>query len=298
MKSCRKTCPRPTRTADPEFPVPNFESKKGAKAEAKIRRNALLTSRLPEDRFYGRLLSGCKPDYPCRKPGCPTCMRSDRLATVEQIIVFLSEIDDLLFGTLILSDDAVAAGELATVSPKRLTDRLRQQLKRLGAKGPIIGWLEVDFDAEREVWQPHFHFIAQSSERAALHLLRKLYPQTQSVKRPVKLQPVTDRPRQISYCMKNYASRTIRFKSNGRVVRSTRACMATALRNGCGGALTKHSQTFCSCLASVDTGRNSDSAKQSSPNMATRRRDDVANFVNSSARENRLACTNAVLAKP
>lgn len=212
--------PWPIKEFDPRELVAGFESRRKARVESNERSSALLKSGSTHDRKLRRVLLGCKSGRRCLSPACPVCIRRYRGVTIGAALRFWRDFDALLFGTLIPPDAAVDPGGLHNVLPKRLEDRFRQQLTRLGITGPIIGWLDLDFDEERQVWQPHYHFIAPASARTELNALRRFYNRTDRVPIPLKLEAVKDRPWQISYCMKGYAARTLRYKcSSGRPFR-------------------------------------------------------------------------------
>jgi len=98
--------------------------------------------------------------------------------------------------------EAFPVGTLATADVKRAHNRLRKLLERNGFKGShLIGQTEVNWDSTDKVWELHFHVLAIGVAPAAWKRLRKAL-RGMGPKYPVKVQPLRNPERQISYVVK------------------------------------------------------------------------------------------------
>jgi hypothetical protein len=91
--------------------------------------------------------------------------------------------------------DAVPFGELNTVDLRKLHLKLRRRLERsLGKNVVVVGFLEVEADEERGVWQPHHHITIYGATKKQLRRLRrKHYKAEKTGPRPMmksKPQPI------------------------------------------------------------------------------------------------------------
>lgn len=150
-----------------------FETRAAAARERK-HRVAVLRRLGPPFSALGDLLNSCRRHHRCGSMACPICARGRRRKSVAAMLAFLAGIPiaELSFVTLICSDDALAAGKLASFDPKKLIARTRRQLDRAGvARTPgsfLIGYIDGEWDEGWNVYQPHLHLIVRGVARADL----------------------------------------------------------------------------------------------------------------------------------
>ncbi|HET6328370.1 MAG TPA: hypothetical protein VFG04_27050 [Planctomycetaceae bacterium] len=170
-----------------------------AQAEAQnLRRVDALTDRAPE---IAATLERCNPDAFCCLVICAVCSRRYRLRIIRQLLAIAkSRPGQHEAATIFL--EAFPVGTLATADVKRAHNRLRKLLERNGFKGShLIGQTEVNWDSTDKVWELHFHVLAIGVAPAAWKRLRKAL-RGMGPKYPVKVQPLRNPERQISYVVK------------------------------------------------------------------------------------------------
>jgi hypothetical protein len=206
-------CSLPRPPYDVRKLVRRFETVAAVEQEAEKRVKALRKAPLPGAGRLAAALADCGAGQRCGCSICPRCTRRYRVVVVGQLLSFWNSYERMIFITIVPADEAVGPGHLHEIWPKRLKDRLRQQMRRLVIPGPVIGGLDLDFDPERDVWQPHFHLIALVRHKSTLAALRRFHQPTDDVSVPVRFDAVNDRARQVSYCFKGYAPRTVRYQT-------------------------------------------------------------------------------------
>jgi hypothetical protein len=99
--------------------------------------------------------------------------------------------------------------QLIETSASSIRDQLRRHLLRAGVNlinGPLVMFLHGEFDPVAEVYILHFHGITLKTKKPALLSMsgRWGYVRTASGAVPVRCDPINDRARQFSYCLKSF----------------------------------------------------------------------------------------------
>ena len=82
--------------------------------------------------------------------------------------------------TLLDLSEAVDEGQLHTLDWRRLYASLRKRIERiLGEQVVVIGMGEVEYDAQRRKWQPHWHLMIYNVSWARLKAFRKKHYRAQ-----------------------------------------------------------------------------------------------------------------------
>ena len=116
-------------------------------------------------------------------------------------------LSDLRQLTLINPADALAAGELATLEPRKLLTRYRRQFERAGidkATSFIIAYLDGEWDDGRQLYQPHLHAITWRVDPSTLKALVDKWPTDIKVRVKKRLEPIDDLPRVVAYLDKTF----------------------------------------------------------------------------------------------
>ncbi len=138
---------------------------------------------------------------PCSLPCCAICARRFRGYHTSELL----RIADMFEGphevaTIYL--DAVEEGCLSDVNIKREHSKLRKCLERAGFGDAIlVGGTEANWTAMDRLWIVHVHALAIGVPHEAWARLRKKL-KGDGMKMPLKVQPLRDGPRQLSYVQK------------------------------------------------------------------------------------------------
>lgn len=150
----------------------------------------------------------CRNGERCGSPACPICKRNERRSLVRDMLIIWPDQPEVLARlkalTLLHEDWIIPAGELDTLHPRTITDKLRKQLHRMEFKGMVIGGIDGSFDADSKAWFIHVHLVAKGLNEEMIEKLRELYPASDSVPVPVMVKPVKDAARQFSYVLKSF----------------------------------------------------------------------------------------------
>jgi hypothetical protein len=141
-------------------------------------------------------------------------MRRFRLWLTGEMLRLFDNTTGLLFVTLVPPTAVLPADELNTLSPRKMTDMLRQQLIRAGL-GDVkaIGGIEVDFNDKTKMWEPHFHIIVAGSTPAQFEALREHgYTSDATIQRPMRIDQVRNPAKQFSYCLKSYCAKKVSYQ--------------------------------------------------------------------------------------
>jgi hypothetical protein len=118
------------------------------------------------------------------------------------------KLEGLQLLTLINPADAVPAGQLHTLNPRALINRLRRQLERAGidkANCFLIGGVDGEWDAGWEVYQPHIHAVVWGITETDLEALVKKWPSDpKRVRVRKRLEPIDDLARVVTYLDKSF----------------------------------------------------------------------------------------------
>ncbi len=125
--------------------MPKFETASKAKRERKVRIADLRKADYEAALILADVLADCAPLEPCGSAACPVCFRGYRIAMIQKTLRMIAAYDDVQWCvvTLIFYGDALTDEELKEWHPKAFMRRLREQLRRLGIQGPIVGSVEV-----------------------------------------------------------------------------------------------------------------------------------------------------------
>ena len=154
-------------------------------------------------------LENCTGRDSCGSLACPLCSRRRRYQSSAAILEFLAghPLKDLRYLTLINPADALPAGHLDELDPKKLVNRLRRQLERAGldkTEAFLIGALDGEWDEGWEVFQPHIHAVTYHLPKTVLSTLLTKWPRTPRVKNWKRRDPIDDLPRVVAYLDKAF----------------------------------------------------------------------------------------------
>lgn len=202
---------------------PKFETLKKAKKDRVTWVKALKGSKNPNKVKLAGKLKKCKKHNRCGSGACPICYRLYRKRMILETIKVIPDLHAIMLGTLIFYNEILLKNELQSFSQKdmkRLINRIQQQLKRLSIQTPLIGSFEFVYSPKHQVWIPHLHFIALTSEPEELdplrpYLLKNSRNQTIAKKPlPLKLEHITEEyASTIGYCYKSSWNRRTRNKN-------------------------------------------------------------------------------------
>jgi hypothetical protein len=170
-----------------------------AQAEAQnLRRVDALTDRVPE---IAAALEACDRDARCGLVICAFCSRRHRFRLIRKLLAIAkSRPGQHEVATIFL--EAFPVGTLTTADVKRAHNRLRKRLERSGFdRSHLIGGTEVSWDSADRSWILHVHVLTIGVPAAAWVRLRKALRGV-GPKYPVKVQPLRNPERQISYVVK------------------------------------------------------------------------------------------------
>ena len=195
----------------------DFEKVSEAKAELIKRLKALHGSKDKGIRKLHKTLSKCRKRQRCGSAACPICFRLFRRWLYAQLVNLVGTIPGARIMTIVFYSEMVTDKELDSFNITRLHNRLRKQLKRCGFTMPVVGGFEIDFHEEEEVWVPHYHLLIFDNE--PVERLRNILKgptnerMSEIIARPMLVQEIKNRQRQLSYLCKSYCARVKAFPS-------------------------------------------------------------------------------------
>ncbi|MFL5334022.1 MAG: DUF927 domain-containing protein [Geminicoccaceae bacterium] len=208
--------PRPEH--DVRLLLPGFET--GERAEAwRLKRIELLRKGGKASRRLADKLAACTTGAWCLSPACPPCARAYRTWLGGEVLRLLAPLPDkrLRFTTLVMTTRRVAKGRLHELDTAAAVATLKRQLERAPLPDLVlVGGLDLDLEVDRlgdsdDEWQPHAHLITSGGSDDGLKAaLKPHYPATEPVSRPLRVDRVGDRARQLTYCCKNFFQRRVR----------------------------------------------------------------------------------------
>ena len=170
----------------------------------------------------GRKLETCTRKDPCGSSACPVCSREHRIWSLDQVHRLIRGASDPKVVTLIPNQAAVSDREYFNLDVNKLKGRIRRQFERSGFSSPVVGYWEVDFSDESDLWIIHVHLLVLSGEQPFDGLRNRFYSDNEGlpgkenvVNRPMVVQPLNDFARQVSYQNKSYNSRILSFEVDG-----------------------------------------------------------------------------------
>jgi len=188
-----------------------FETKKACQEEAAHRIKTLRRSEKIEHRVLADKLESCGQgkNNSCNSPACPICNREKRILFYDQVMrtINASKANDEQQKFVIINinfyDRRMSNKELLSFSPNKLNNRLRKLLKRSGYHQFATGLIDFVFDKkfDPKAWLPHYHLVA-CGPNSNFNKLRKSLKCTQDEKTPLKINPLKDYAKQVSYTSK------------------------------------------------------------------------------------------------
>src|SRR4051812_23135746 len=187
-----------------------FETDEQATEYSRARVDKLRQGGRKSRRLAARLAACGKGGAWCPSPACPTCARAHRRWLLGELLRLLARVPDaeLRFTTVIMPERRVAKGRLNKFNPEAALAALKRQLERTNLPGLVlVGGLDLGLEVDRlngnaDAWQPHVHLIHNGGDELG-KALRRHYPATDEVARPVQTKKVKDRAEQLSYCCKS-----------------------------------------------------------------------------------------------
>lgn len=231
-----------------------FETEEQVRARSEQRQRVLRRSPKKGPRKLARRLKNCSADRPCKSAACPRCFRDYRLRIIEAAHAEVARHPHAYCVTIVMYDEHLTTEELPSFNLRRLKLRLWRQLKRSGFVCPVFGGFEMDYHTESKIWLPHFHLV-MFEKCAQIEKLRKQYyagpyyieGRSTNCYRPVMVQELNDRRKQLSYPFKSYWSCCEAYREKKRRKRRTqkhrlqdhelRQALRTLDRLGFGGIL-------------------------------------------------------------
>jgi hypothetical protein len=177
-----------------------FETEQDATAYSNVIRAALGSGSGRQKTLASTLLE-CQQGYNvCACPLCPLCARQYRRWLTGQHIRIASTAA-LKPKVLTVYLGAYDVGCLSKIDITKSHDALRKRLQRSGlSRAVLVGGTEVNFKASRSQWILHVHLLAIGvTNRTRRQLERKF---SGDIPQPVKLQALSNSPKQLSYLQK------------------------------------------------------------------------------------------------
>lgn len=199
-----------------------FETASDARREHSHRVALLRSSKDPRAKAVANALSKCRSGKRCGSNACPKCGRLRRIRNSATILRFLAQqpLNDLRYLTLINPADALPAGALHKLDPRKLIHRYRRQFERAGidkSQAQIIAYLDGEWDAGWDLYQPHIHAVVQGVSKKALKALVAKWPSDPRVRIKKRLEPIDDLARVVAYLDKTFWPSIARKNNNNGV---------------------------------------------------------------------------------
>lgn len=146
----------------------------------------------------GRLVS-CSAESPCAEVYCPICARLFRRWHTGQALRHQSTLD---LQMLTVGLELVTTKRLANFDLRAVKRRAAQRFRRAAPSAQfILGGIEAEFRQNDDAFLLHAHLLVPRLPRGELIALRSAFADI-DVTRAVKVQPLRDAPKQISYLLK------------------------------------------------------------------------------------------------
>ena len=192
-----------------------FESIQKAKAERNKRICSLMKSGDPAAHQLADLLKECA-NNPCGSAACPVCFRQFRVGLYQQTRALAIPKGDWRIVTIVFYEATVSSEKLEPEWLQGLPTRLRSRLRATEITGPVIGGMEFDYHPEIGKWMPHFHLMMPNQDFSTLRSLIKKKCRIEGYGkelRPMKVQPLKLRIKQLTYLLKSYCCRVERYET-------------------------------------------------------------------------------------
>jgi hypothetical protein len=159
----------------------------------------------------------CRPGRRCLSPACPQCAAAEQTLLASLVEQFAWEWvgeRPVAFVTLIPPNSLVREGALRALNIANFRRRVRDGLAKTSAfwaVGSVDFTLNEQQDGSREpYWQPHAHLIVATDDIDELKCeLRKAFPRSDQVPKPVMVKEWDLRSRVFSYAFKAHFNRRV-----------------------------------------------------------------------------------------
>jgi hypothetical protein len=169
-----------------------------------------------------RLQAGTESGRPQPTLASSLFMRDLRLRVPGALLEFLDNYPgtDIRVVTAIHPSWCFKANQLLLVDARKTTNQFRTHLNRAGvtkAPGFLITCLHGEFEPFSQEFQLHFHGICAGEKLKAFNRLRNKqgYVRTPKIYRPIVINRIQDRPRQLSYIMQSFWPKKARVPIDG-----------------------------------------------------------------------------------
>jgi hypothetical protein len=161
----------------------------------------------------------CVDGYPCGSTACRRCTSQFRRYLIGEMLRHFAGKKLLRMVTIVPFADAFKMEQLESFNPQSLMKRVRRQLKDVGFGSLVaMGGLELDFDVDLNLWQPHLHFICAGAASQEFKEFRcRFYSKARhpgnrkGKQEAVKINLVKDQAKAFSYCMKLYWVQLVKY---------------------------------------------------------------------------------------
>lgn len=176
-----------------------------------------------------KILANCKSSgyrrYPCLSATCPVCLRALRRWFFAATTRLLDHVEKKsgrghLIATIIPSRLQCHPGRLSRLSLAKLRTEMWLSLDRLNLSTPVIGGVDISYNVDAlntapPHWQPHVSYVfagldTHKEAGANLHQsLAKAFRVEPTANRPIRVDPLVDASKQVSYLLKAVFDRRI-----------------------------------------------------------------------------------------
>lgn len=171
-----------------------------------------------------RLSPYCEPALTA---ACPLFVRKWQVYVASRMLkAFRKFSNDEIFMVTIGGRQTLTPPEFAGFDIKKFRNRVRKRLERhLPEQAVVFGACEFDFDSQIGVFRPHCHVFIAGVPRPILEAARQHYlpERNYGLKSLMRIDEVTDLPRQLSYALKTVIyrrpPRVSRWRAKGRRLR-------------------------------------------------------------------------------
>jgi hypothetical protein len=161
--------------------------------------------KLGDDRLGSRLellnqkLKACRPQHRCGSLACPECSRAFQRAKVAGQTIAIRRLKGTRLGKRVVMANVIPLW--MTYSPEQLTDLdvrnlnrwLKDALARGGFKRAMLGSIDFSWEADRGIYQPHWHIAMFTSDHEKLsRRLKLIFPSLARGDRPVVVSKTKD----------------------------------------------------------------------------------------------------------
>lgn len=150
-------------------------------------------------REHAKILRRCRRNTsdPCERATCRVCTRKFRYSVSGQ----LSKLTNSSAVIVTINLTHFDQGALKNAKPAAIKDKLRTRCDRAGLRGAMIaGGIEAEWNSREAAWRLHAHLVVIGATPERIDNLR---PASSSPRqRDIKVQPLRDVERQLSYLLK------------------------------------------------------------------------------------------------